>query len=193
MSAVPLSLDLSLSWDLLVIVFFAIVVAYSFIMGKHESVKIIIATYISILAIQGLGNAIADLMIYGEGYFTLLGFSGDLSFLSVLKLAGFVATIIFIENRGGFDVEYNKDLGSMADTLLVGAFGFSTAGLLMVTLLTFVAGSPLLDPNLEQASALQPILASSTLVKTMIDYQNIWFALPAMLLIGLGFFSHESE
>jgi hypothetical protein len=193
MFAVPLALDLSLSWDLLVIVFFAIVCAYSFIVGKHESVKIIIATYIAIVAIQGVGNLVAEIAAYSQSYIDMMGMSTQTSVLSLLKLAGFVATIIFLAIRGGFDMEYSKDMGSMVDSLLVGAFGFGTAGLLLAALLTFVAGSPLLDPNLGAAPALQPLLVNSELVQAMVDYQNLWFSLPAILLVVLGFVAHESD
>jgi hypothetical protein len=186
-------MDLSLSWDLLVIVFFAVICAYSFIVGKHESVKIIIATYIAIVAVQGMGNLVAQLAEYTQSYVALLGFTGETSILPTIKLGGFVAVIIFLAIRGGFDMEYTKDMGSMVDSLLVGAFGFSTAGLLLASLLTFVAGSPLLDPNLAQAPALQPLLTTSTLVQAMVDYQNLWFALPAILLVVLGFFSMDDE
>ena len=175
------------------IVFFAIICAYSFIVGKHESVKIIIATYIAIVAIQGLGNLVAQIAAYTESYTDMLNMGGNTNVLSILKLAGFVAVIIFLSIRGGFDMEYSKDLGSLVDSLLVGAFGFSTAGLLVVSLLTFVAGSPLLDPHLASAAALKPLLESSQLVQAMVEYQNLWFALPAILLVVLGFVAHDEE
>jgi hypothetical protein len=186
-------MDLSLSWDLLVIVFFAVICAYSFIVGKHESVKIIIATYIAIVAIQGLGNLAAQALLYSKDYIEMVGISTDFTILSTVKLAAFVGAIIFLAIRGGFDMEYTKDLGNLVDSLLVGAFGFSTAGLLLASLLTFVAGSPLLDPNLAQAPALQPLLQSSELVKVMVDYQDVWFALPAIFLLILGFFAGDND
>lgn len=193
MPAVPLSMDLALTWDLMVIVFFAVICAYSFIVGKHESVKIIIATYISIVAIQGLGNLLAMGSEYAQSYLEMLGFAMDAGILSVIKLLSFVAVIIFLAIRGGFDMEYAKNLGSLVDSLLIAAFGFSTSGLLLVSLLTFVAGSPLLDPNLGDALALQPLLQSSELVRIMVEYQNVWFALPAILLIILGFVTMDRD
>ena len=190
---VPLSMDLALTWDLLVIVFFAVICAYSFIVGKHESVKIIIATYISIIAIQGLGNLLAQGSMFASSYLQMLGFGLEPGTISIIKLVTFVGLIIFLAIRGGFDMEYAKDLGSLVDTLLVGAFGFSTAGLLMIALLTFVAGSPLLDPNLVLAAPLQPLLVNSQLVQILVQYQDVWFALPAILLIILGFVAHNGD
>lgn len=192
-TSVPLSMDLALTWDLFVIVFFAVVCAYSFIVGKHESVKIIIATYIAIIAIQGIGNLVAQGSVIAGSYLEMLGFGLDTQTISIMKLIAFVGVIIFLASRGGFDMEYSKDLGGMVDMLLVGAFGFSTAGLLQISLLTFVAGSPLLDPNLAMSEALQPLLVNSQLIQIMVEYQNIWFSLPAILLIVLGFVAHDGD
>jgi hypothetical protein len=36
-------MNLTLSWDLFIIVFFALVVTYSFIIGRKESMKIIVS------------------------------------------------------------------------------------------------------------------------------------------------------
>ena len=54
--------NLTLSWDLFIVVFFAIIVSYSFIIVQHQSMKVIIASYIGIIATQGIGNVLARLM-----------------------------------------------------------------------------------------------------------------------------------
>jgi hypothetical protein len=48
--------NLRLSWDLFIIVFFGVIIAYSFIIGRNQTLKIIIATYMAILTADGLGN-----------------------------------------------------------------------------------------------------------------------------------------
>ena len=186
-------MNIALTWDLLVVIFFAIVCAYSFIVGKHESVKIIIATYIAIVAIQGMGNLIAQFAVYSKSYVDMLGWGFTPEIFSVIKLGAFVALIIFLAIRGGFEMEYNKDLGTVLESGIVGAFGFSTAGLLLSTLLTYISGRPLLDPTLATAAPLAPILSGSQLMQFMVDYQNLWFALPALLLMAVGFFSRDAE
>lgn len=185
-------MEISLTWDLLVIVFFAVIVAYSFIVGKDESVKIIISSYIAIVAVQAIGNLLEILSGQSQSMLDLLGFALDMNVISTVKLVLFVAMIIFLAIRGGFEMEYAKDLSGVWDPVVTGAFGFATSGLLLSALLTYVAAKPLLDDTLAQAPLLQPLLADGTLVRIMVDYQNVWFCLPAVLLLTVGFISSRN-
>ena len=185
------AMNLTLSWDLFIIVFFAMVIAYSFIIGKHESVKIIIATYIATVAVQGLGNIITRVTGESQPILYVLGLSVDSTILATMKLIIFVAVIIFIAVRGGIEIRYGKESGSILNMIITGAVGFATAGLILSTLLTFVAGSALLDVNLAQAETVSPIIQQSKLMQLMILNQDLWFALPALLLLGVGFLSSE--
>ena len=89
-------------------------------------------------------------------------------------------------------MEYAKDLDGMWNPVATAAFGFATAGLLQVALLTYVAAKPLLDSTLHDAPLLQPLLKDSTLIQIMVDYQNVWFCLPAILLLVVGFMSNRN-
>jgi len=184
------AMDLTLSWDLFVIVFFGIVMSYSFIIGKHEAVKIIVFTYIAIVAGMAAGNLLEQLSDSSASLLSSFGLSIDISILDSTKLVIFIATIILLAIRGGFDVEYGNDDNNLVNTVLTGVFGFATAGLLLTTLITFIAGAPLLDAQLAQAAILSPIIQQSNLMQIMILYQNLWFVLPALLLIGVGIVSN---
>ncbi|PIR48720.1 hypothetical protein COU80_03405 [Candidatus Peregrinibacteria bacterium CG10_big_fil_rev_8_21_14_0_10_55_24] len=184
-------MSLTLSWDLFVIVFFAMVTAYGFIIGKDESVKMIIATYIATVAVQGIGNILARLTGESQPVLIVLGLSIDTNTLAIIKLTVFVAVIIFLVVRSGIAIEYTKQGNSLVNTFLTGVFGLATAGLLLSTLLTFLAGSALLDANLAQAAAVTPLFEQSKLMQLMILNQDLWFALPALLLVGVGFLSNE--
>ena len=180
-------MPITLSWDLIVIVFFATVVAYSFIVGKDESVKIIIASYIAIVAVQAIGNLLSLLSAQSTSVMDMLGFGLSPDIISIIKLILFVAMIIVLAIRGGFEMEYAKDIEGTWEPVITGAFGFATAGLLLTALLTYIAAKPILDFSLPSAPLLQPLLQGSTLVQWMVTYQNIWFCLPALLLLGVGF------
>lgn len=186
-------MDITLTWDLIVIVFFAIVVAYSFIVGKDESVKIIIASYIAIVAVQAIGNILELLTGQSQTVMQMLGFVLDRNIISTIKLILFVAMIIFLAIRGGFEMEYAKEIEGVWEIVLTGAFGFATSGLLLTALLTYIAAKPILDSTLKSAPLLVPLLSQSTLVQIMVDYQNIWFCLPAVLLLGVGFVSNRDK
>jgi hypothetical protein len=185
-------MEISLTWDLLVIVFFAVIVAYSFIVGKDESVKIIIASYISIVAVQAIGNLLWLLTNHSQSVMDMLGFALDGNIISIIKLILFVAMIIFLAIKGGFEMQYAKELDGVWDPVVTGAFGFATSGLILSALLTFVAAKPILDDTLGNAPLLQPLLTGSTLVQIMVDYQNLWFCLPALLLLAVGFITSRN-
>lgn len=187
------AMEITLSWDLMVIVFFAVVIAYSFIVGKDESIKIVIASYISILAVQGIGN-ILQMFFQNAGSMTgILGAEVSNNAISVVKLLIFVAMIIFLAIRGGFEMENSGSLGGILEPVITAAFGIATAGLLLTALLTFIAARPLLDLTLINAPLLAPLLQQSTLVQWMVLYQHVWFSLPAILLVVIGFLSNRGE
>lgn len=183
-------MDLTLTWDLFVIVFFAVVMTYSFIIGKHESVKIIIASYIAIVAVQGIGNVLARIST-DDPMFSMLGITVDITLLSTTKLVLFVAAVIFLAVRGGFEIAFRREPGGSVDLVLTGIFGFATAGLLLSTLLTYVADVPILSKTIAETATIASIMQGSQLMATMITYQDLWFAGPALLVLATGFIGKE--
>ncbi len=184
-------LNLTLSWDLFIVVFFAIIMSYSFIIGKHESIRVIIASYIAIIATQGIGNVLSRLI--GESEQTLAGFGipTDITMIAVAKIFFFAICIIIFVTRSGIDVSYEKDAGTILTIVYTGLFGFSTAGLIVSTILTYAAGSGILDANFIANTGIAPLAQASTLMQLMILNQDIWYTLPAFLIIATGFVHNE--
>ncbi len=187
-------MNLTLTWDLFIIVFFAIVTTYTFIIGKKESVKIIIASYIAIVAVAGLGNVLQRV---GGATGSALSFVGlglggvDAQLLPWIKLGLFVAIVIFLAVRAGFDIHYAKEGNAIINTIITAVMGVATAGLLLSTVLTYVSGVPMLDPNLTAIAAKSPVIQQSQLMQLMILNQDLWFSLPALALIVAGFVHRE--
>ena len=181
-------MDITLTWDLVIVVFFAVVTAYSFLVGKHQCVKVIVATYISLVAVQGLVTLIGR---FGGEYLLLeqsLGFHLEDDILSSAKLLFFMLVMILVAVRGGFLVEYGKVDWNVMNVLATGAFGLSTAALILSTLLAYVSGLPLLSGELAFSPVIAPILGQSELLRLIVEYQDVWFALPAVLLVVVGFY-----
>lgn len=179
------------TWDLFIIVFFGLVVTYSFIIGKHEAIKIIVSTYIAILAVEGIGNVIARISGDSRPLLSVIGLNIDTDILTAIKLIVFIALIVFISVRSGLEIEYNKDHGGGVNTLLTAVFGFATAGLLLISLFVFVTDISILDPAIEQNETIAALLDKSKLMQVMILNQDLWFSLPALLLIAVGVLSNE--
>lgn len=184
-------MTITLTWDLFIIVFFALVVAYSFIIGKHESVKIVFATYVAVVAVQGVGNLLERFSGQSDAWLSMFGFGLDATMLATVKVVVFVAAVIVFAVRSGLEVEYGKEPGGATNAVLTGLFGFATAGLLLSTLTTFIAGVAILDAGVRTSVALVPFLAQSQLLQILVNYQDIWFALPALLILVVGFVSQE--
>lgn len=184
-------MQITLTWDLFIIVFFAVIMTYSFIIGKKESVKVIIATYISVICVQGLGNLITRLSGPNGSLLESVGYTIDMTILSSLKLVLLIAAIVILAIRAGFDVHYTHENSAAINGIITGLFGFATAGLLLSTLLTYIAGLPLLDVTIAQTQMLSPIMQQSQLMQIMVLYQDIWFVLPAFLLVGAGFLNNK--
>jgi hypothetical protein len=186
-------MELLLTWDFFVLVFFGVVIAYSFVIGRHDSVKIIISTYIAVVAGQGLGTFLSNTSPYSTQLLSAYGINVDITLLGGVKLLIFIATIIFIAVRSGLEIDYNKETSTVTNLVLTALFGFATAGLFLSTLLTFIGNTALLDPNAISSSTLTSLVEQSIFMRALIMYQGLWYALPALLLIIVGFLSHERE
>ncbi len=183
--------NVTLSWDLVIIVFFAIVMSYSFIIGRNQSIRVMIAAYISIIATQGIGNVILRLAGSSINNIEILNFTFNVSIISALKIIIFVTFIILLALRSGIHITYTKESGSLMNILYTTIFGFGTAGLIISTILTYVAGNAILDVTMPASGAIAPIAQSSPLMQIMVLNQDIWFSLPAILIIAAGFINNE--
>jgi hypothetical protein len=186
-------MNLTLSWDLFIIVFFALVVTYSFIIGRKESMKIIVSSYIAIVAVQGIGN-FTERILGLSGAQSALGLVGipiDASIVSIIKLVLFVTVVVFLAVRAGVHVQWGNE-GTMVMNIAITALsGFATAGLLLATLLTFISGAPLLDMHVVATPALEKVISQSTLLQLVIQNLDLWFTFPAAVLIAAGFLNNN--
>lgn len=184
-------LQIALSWDLFIVVFFAVVMSYSFIIGKHQSMKIIIAAYIAIIATQGIGNVLSRLGTESGSTLASMGVPVDMTMIALGKIFIFALCVIIFVIRSGIEVSYEKDAGKILNIIYTGLFGFSTAGLIVSTILTYASGSGILDSAISAHGTLAPLAADSTLMQLMILNQDIWYTLPAFLIIAMGFLHND--
>lgn len=186
-------MSFTLSWDLFIAVFFALVITYSFIIGKKEAVKIILSSYVAIVAVQGAGNFAQRLFGFAETQ-TMLGVVGiplDTTVTSILKLTLFITIIVFLAVRAGLHVQYVGNGGMAVNAAMTAFAGFATAGLFLATLITFIAGAPLLDMQVTATPGLAAILEQSQLMSLIIWNLDLWFILPAAVLIAAGILSNH--
>ncbi len=189
--ASPSFMDLALSWDLFIVVFLSTVMAYSFIIGKTESVKMTVATYVAIVATQSIGNVLYRVTGESQAVLDVMGLTMNVGVLSIMKIILFICFIIFLTVKSGIDISYNRDSGSLMTIVYTGLFGASTACLIVSTVFVYAAGGSLLAGTIQLPNIPAEVLVKNPLMTILIANQDVWFALPALLLVGVGFLKNK--
>jgi len=186
-------MEINLSCDLFVIVFFAVIIAYSFIIGRNQTLKIIIASYIAILTADGVGNLIKHYFIKNDPTTTVDLVSQEGS-LVVIKIFIFVLTIVLVATRGRFTMNMSRSKSSVMNVILNLTYGILSAGLITSTILIYTSGSSLVqETNMILNEAVLAMYRDSMMVQTMINNYNVWFSLPAITFVNSSFLGEEVE
>ncbi|MBN2086837.1 hypothetical protein JW758_00675 [Candidatus Peregrinibacteria bacterium] len=185
-------MEINLSWDLFVIVFFTVIIAYSFIIGRNQTLKIIIASYIAILASDGIGNLIERYLIGNDPVVDVVNVTNGESALVILKIFIFVFTIVLIATRGRFSIDMSKPGSAVMTVILNLAYGILSAGLITSTILIYASGSSLVqETSVIMNEAVLQMYRESQMVQLMINNYNIWFSIPAIAFVISSFIGDE--
>ncbi len=189
---------LTLSWDLFIIVVFAVIVAYSFIVGRENTLKIIIGSYLAILTADGLGNLLKIYALSSQEFLFFLKFMGLANpeyTLLMFKILIFISAIVIIVLRGGFEVTpggFGSD-GALG-VIMALIFGFLSAGLVISTMLIYVSGASFVSGTMNLSNvALSGPYKDSQMIRMMIDNYNFWFSLPAVAFLITSLFGKKAE
>jgi len=189
-------MDLKLSWDLFVIVFFAIVTAYSFIIGRQDTLKIIIGTYIATLTADGLGNVFQKL-IGNSSFFDKLvkfiGYGGGVAnFSSILKILFFITIIVLLTIFGDFEVKGPSHHRSSVNMLFLFILSILSCGLILSTIIVFANGGSLIGGVTGISDSFKEVYEQSRFVKALLDWHDFWFSLPGLVLVSFSLFQKNS-
>lgn len=188
-------MNVHLSWDLFILVFFAVVVAYSFIIGRNQTLKVILGTYVSILCADGIGNIFAKYLAPSQPFLRLMklfAIGSEDQAVIFFKVLIFLVLIVLIAVRGMFQVDSDEG-GSLSIRLIVQfLLGLMSAGLMMSTVLVFTSGASLIGTDITGGNILLEVYNDSRLVRAMVDFANIWFFLPGLAFILLGILHKKS-
>ncbi|HMR00870.1 MAG TPA: hypothetical protein PKA32_00605 [Candidatus Gracilibacteria bacterium] len=183
-------MNIQLSWDLFILAFFGVVIAYSFIIGRNQTLKVISATYLAILCSDALGNLFSTYLASSESFLKIMrlfsvGTSDQATaFFKVLVLITFVV-LVAVRGLYNFDAEDSRPVSLKIGINL--GLGLLSAGLMMSALMIFVAGESLIAEVANPNNPLTTIYGESRFARIMIDYSNLWFFLPgaAMVLLSM--------
>jgi len=181
-------MNITLSWDLFVLVFFVVIVAYSFIVGRDSTLKIILGTYVSMIAADAAGTIFSQ-YFGGSIVFTkilkLAAVGNEIEALVLIKVLLFVSFVIIFAVKGAFEVETVDDRSAVIRLVLSIVYAIMSAGLIISTILVFVSGISFIglgEPK-TTVSALWDVYNESALIRSIVSNSALWFSLPALAFL----------
>lgn len=179
-------MNLQLSWDLFIIVFTAIITAYSFIIGRRQTIKIIMAVYVAFLAADGLGYFIKETLGYRIPS-AAFGFD-PASAAIVTTILLFILFIVILARHSAFEVLVEDDSGGVAYFLSTAYTAILCALLMVSGILFFLSGNSFTIVNqMANPTMINAVSAQSNIAHLIIEYFHVWFFLPAFSLIFFTF------
>ncbi|MCT4592340.1 MAG: hypothetical protein N4A36_03085 [Candidatus Gracilibacteria bacterium] len=186
-------MEIQLSWDLFIIVFFVIIVAYSYIIGKYQTLKIILSSYIAILSADAIGSLIEKYMIGESPIINIATVHSSSNALIFIKIITFIFLTILLATKGGFGIVASQERSRFSSFLLTMTYGILSAGLIISTILVYISGASLVDLTSVTENPLSQISEQSQLVRLMIKNYNAWFSLPVVVFLISSFLGDSPE
>lgn len=191
-------MNIQLSWDLFILVFFIIIVAYSFIIGRDNTLKVVLGTYVAALAADATGSLFGVSFKGSPMFLQLLSFASvgtESEAVVFVKVLVFVALVILFAVRGAFEVSTTDDRSATVRIILSFIYAVMSAGLIISVILVFISGVSFVGGGAEATttSALWNLSAQSALIKSMLNYTYLWFSLPALVFLIHSLYSTRRE
>lgn len=191
-------MNITLSWDLFVVVFFVVIVAYSLIIGRDNTLKVILGTYVSIIAADAGGALFAHYLSGSALFMNILKFAAvgnEQEAVVFIKVIIFVTLVILFAVRGAFQVDTVDDRSIAIRTVLSLVYAVLSAGLIISAILIFVSGVPLIGGGSTETTttALWDVYNQSQLIRGIVNNSTLWFSLPALTFLIHSFYTTKAE
>lgn len=191
-------MNIVLSWDLFILAFFVVIIAYSFIIGRDNTLKVILGTYVAILAADSVGALFGQYFAGSELFVRILqsaSVNTDEEAVIFIKVLVFIVFVILFAVRGAFHVETSEDRSSLMRLVMTFLYGFLSAGLIVSAVLSFISGISFVGGGSVQTTktALWQIYNTSEVIRTMVQYTYAWFSVPALAFLIHSLHTHKVE
>mgnify|MGYP005640877095 CR=1 FL=1 len=189
-------MDIQLTWDLFILVFFVVIVAYSLIIGQNNTLKVILGTYVAMIAADATGSLFAKYFAGSPAFNKILSFAQigtEEEAIIFVKVLVFVGLVILFAVRGAFEVDAVEDRSAIVRMILTGVYACMSAGLIISTILTFVSGVSFVGGGSPEttSTALWDIYNSSKIVRSIVGNSYLWFSVPAVAFLIQSLYSHR--
>ncbi|HLB95502.1 MAG TPA: hypothetical protein VJK26_01205 [Patescibacteria group bacterium] len=161
------------SWDLAIIVFFLIGIAFGYILQREKIIATLLSIYVALVVTQVFsGNVLSffqgDKVLFNQVWVQ----SGSSPF--TVRVVIFMLVIMLLSAKGG--ISSSKAKGIFSPIEIIG-FSFLATALILSSIFNFM------PPESREA-----FMASSRMANLVIKYYLWWVLLPPVAIIGLGFF-----
>ncbi|MEK7672734.1 MAG: hypothetical protein AAB373_02520 [Patescibacteria group bacterium] len=191
-------MNISLSWDLFVVVFFVVIIAYSLIIGRNNTLKVILGTYVAALAADAIGNLFGKYFTGSELLLKLLKFAAlgtEDAAIVFVKVIAFVALVILFSVKGSFFVDTANDRSGPIRLIISFLYAALSAGLIISIILVFVSGISFIggDGTSANSAALWEIYNQSKFVRSFVANSYFWFSAPAIAFLVHSLYSQKES
>jgi len=186
-------MQINLSWDLFIIVFFTLVLSYSFIIWYSKTLKIILSSYIAVLVADWIWNLLVNLLFKDFPDLNIFFFQeGDPIFI-VFKITLFIISLVVLSVGWWFEIEWVDAPTDLHKVLYTFIFWALSALLIISVILVFASWSSFLQGwwlNIA-TSTIKEMYDSSFLVQLIILNYNLIFIIPAIIFVILSLTSEK--
>jgi len=185
-------MNITLTWDLFIVVFVAMILAYSFIIGRKQTMKIIIASYIAFLAADGLGYFLKNTVSFA---IPAKMFGVDPANAAIMtSLILYVVFIVILSRHHTFDVNVEDNGADLAYFITTSFAAFMCAVLMVSSAMHFISGNSLTAISDNSSNGMLEMFASySEIAENLVDYFYVSFFLPALTLVGISMFDKRGS
>jgi len=188
-------MQINLTWDLFIIVFFVLIFSYSFIIWYTKTLKVVIATYIAILASDWLWNLLDKLIFETMPDLNVFMLEQwDPIFIAV-KIALFIVSIVILSAKWWFDFHDVDHIPIWHKIWYTSLFWVLSAFLLISAILVFASWWSFLWNQWVsiEGSTISEMYKTSFLVQMVILNYNFFFITPAIAFVILSLTSERIE
>ena len=174
-----------MSWDLMVMIVFVVILSYSYIVGLNGTLKIIISAYIAMLAANGIGNLAAKYITLSEPLIKILSNDPEENVI-IFKIFIFIIITLILVLKGGFIIDIGRNDPLLTRFVITSIFGILTGGLIMSTMLLFVANVEISSNMVDAIQDALNIPENTLFIHFLFKYCNFWFAAPAVAFVVIS-------
>ncbi len=185
-------MEVNLTWDLFILVFFLIIVAYSIMIGKDQTIKIILSSYIALLASDGIGNFVSSVLDKSITLARVMSQDASDKIQILVKIGCFILLTVLLTTRGAFDVVVSEEKNWFLRMVMTGLYGILSAGLLLSTIFVILSGHSVMVPgNFLGINPVETIAEGSHFVAFFIQNYAFFFSLPAIIFVLSSLFRND--